>query len=138
MEQFNKTERQMFSETLEYLKSKYEKLKDGYVCEEGGAESCILIAVDVARLILKEGGRPEIVSINGKKIDSSNTKSIFPALYKGRVKWGAHMVCVNEGIVYDPMVGYPLELSEYLDTVFSEPVDSVVRIPQERIVDFVK
>lgn len=138
MEKLKKPENPIFSKTQEYLKMKHQELKNDYMSEDGGPEACLLVAVDVAKLILEEGGKPELFAIRGKKVDSVNTKSISPTQYDGRVEWGGHMVCVNDGIVYDPMVGNPTELSEYLETSFLEPVEATVRISKERIDDFVK
>ncbi|MBP9771707.1 MAG: hypothetical protein KBD16_02160 [Candidatus Pacebacteria bacterium] len=121
-----------FPKTEEYLKSEFVELSNNY--RKGGhTASCTLVAFDVAGIVLEEGGHPSILSIVGQKVDSINTKTIVPKCFEGRITWGAHQVCENEGIVYDPMVGKPLPLETYLQTVFTEPVEAEVRFSTEQI-----
>lgn len=111
-----------FIETLTYLQEKFFDLENDYSTSDGNhAQSCSLIATKVASLLKKEGGSPQILIITGMKVDSVNTETLYPRRYEGRVKWGGHVVCECGGVVYDPMLGIPVNTEEYLKTAFLRP-----------------
>jgi len=135
--QENNIENPGFVKTIEYLKKRFTELDNNYKLPDNKhAESCLNIAVEVAGLLISEGGKPYIIAIDGKKIDSINTEAISPARYEGKVEWGRHLVCANDGIVYDPMIGEPVALEEYVQSAFTKPVDATVRVAQDAMEEF--
>jgi hypothetical protein len=112
-------ESKKFTETIAYLQEKFSDLENDYKTLDGkNAQSCSLIALEVASILKKEGGVPQIVTITGMKVDSVNTETLYPKRYEGRVKWGGHVVCQCDGLIYDPMVGIPIDKDTYLKTTF--------------------
>jgi hypothetical protein len=135
----NTVERMSFPKAESFLATKARTLSHDYRNEHGQLEHCGLLAMDVARLILQEGGHPSMYSIRGSVIDSvGNRKSLTPKQYNGSIIWGGHTVCENQGLIYDPMVGRPVPLSQYLEETFTEPVTGEVSIPSNKIEDFVR
>lgn len=126
---------------LNYLREKHATLKNDYKMPSGqGAEACGLIAANVAKMFVTMGEKPMLLGINPRKVAEGGRaggESLEPRIYEGRVSWGGHVVCVNHDIVYDPMVGEPKGLSEYKETIFTEPVESEVLVSADDIENFV-
>jgi len=126
---------------LDYLVEKNKTLVDEYHTPDGNyAESCGNIAVDIAKMLLSSGKRPEIVSITGKRVDNPHiiaNEPLKPVQYKGRISWGAHIVCVCEGMVYDPMIGRPLSKEEYAYETFGAEVEMKTIVTEDKIEEFV-
>jgi hypothetical protein len=134
----NTIEKMSFPKTESFLASKARTLTNEYKDENGHLEHCGLLAIDVARLILEEGGHPSLYAIRGQIIDSDgNRKTLTPKQYNGKITWGGHTVCENQGIIYDPMVGRAVPLSQYLEETFTEPVTSKIDVPSDKIQDFI-
>ena len=125
-----------FGKTNAFLETKYTELGNDYSIDGVHAESCSLIACDVAKLLIEEGGKPYILRVRGQKIDSINTETIQPKRYEGRVSWGGHTVCANDGNVYDPMIGRILSEEDYSKEVFLKPVTLSVFVQPENMKDF--
>lgn len=125
-----------------YLAKKNKTLMNDYRTPDGKyAEHCGLIAVDIAKMLLQEGKRPSLVSIRGKRVanpDIVANEPLIPVQYGGRVQWGGHIVCVCEGVVYDPMIGEPLPLATYAQEAFGADVDMETDVDEDRIADLVK
>ena len=101
---------QVSSLILEYLRRKHQTLRNDYHTPDGiYYESCTELACDVAKLSLKEGIKPSLLSVRGETLpDGVNTKTLVPKLFEGRVTWGGHVVCAKGDIILDPMVGNPM------------------------------
>ena len=131
-----------FPKTKQYLESKFVELENDYRSSDGiHSESCGLIARDVARLIVSEGGNPEILFIQGKEVDIVHilaNEFLEPRRYAGRVSWGGHTVCENENIIYDPLVGIPMDKETYLRTTFLDIAKAEVSISKDKVKDFIK
>jgi hypothetical protein len=125
---------------LEYLREKHRTLKDDYRTADGKNEICGLVASDVAEILLKEGKNPSIIMVEGKLLQDSfvNTEPLRPVQYKGRVSWGGHVVCICEGLVYDPMMGRPLPIESYGYEAFGTDVRMKTLISEDKIEDFIK
>ncbi len=122
-----------FGKTLQYLKDNFSELENDY----GTNHACSLIACDVARLLIAEGGHPQILDIRGRKTDlGGNTEDLIPRRYSGRVTWGGHSVCQNDNLIYDPMIGEPVEKELYLNTTFLNPAEATVYVPNEEMEEF--
>ena len=133
--------KELVSPVLGYLSEKSKTLLNDYRTPDGNySKSCSLIAVDIAKMLLEEGKRPEIVSITGKRIDNPNIivhEPLKPVQYEGRVSWGGHTVCVCDGLVYDPMIGRPLPIEEYAHKAFGADVEMSTVVPENKIEKFV-
>lgn len=113
--------------TLEYLVRKHSTLKNDYKMPDGNfVESCSIIALEVARRLLEEGKSPYIISFR------DDTSSIKPRIYSERVTWGAHIVCCENDLAYDPMLGQPYPLKKYTYIAFGRKVHSHVMLTKEK------
>jgi hypothetical protein len=125
---------------LEYIANKQRTLINNYRTPDNQyAESCCLIALDIAERLLEEGKTPHIILIRGKVIDSiGNRQSIIPKPYDGRVTWGAHQVCCVNGIAYDPMISKePISIKNYANMAFFGDVDIEIVIGRDKIREFI-
>ncbi len=131
----------VFPRAEAYLREQFLQLSNDYSKDGKYVESCSLIAVDVAKLILEDGGSPQLLAIRGKIIKTDAyiaNETLVPRRYKGRVKWGGHTVCECKDIIYDPMVGSPLDRSTYLRDTFQNEVEAKVLVPPEEMAVFVR
>ncbi len=114
-------------EILEYLKQRCLSLSNNYRMpppRSKFSESCQHIYDEVAELCRKHGYEPKRYHVRGqKKADGVNTYNLKPKRYHGIVGWGGHLVCVVDNTVLDPLVGIPLSIEEYAQTVFEYPVN---------------
>ena len=109
---------------MDLFTSKRERLKNDYRDASGEySDSCTLVAVELAKLLIAEGGNPRILTIRGEQREDGNRVSLVPVPYEGRVTWGAHVVCELDGIVYDPMLESPLPIEDYVQTAFAQLVE---------------
>lgn len=122
--------------TIGYLVQKHQALQNDYRTSDGRhSESCTLIALEVAELLLAEGKNPEIRTM-AEDISTEryvHPKTLRPLLYEGRVEWYAHQVCCAEDIAYDPLVGRPVPVQEYSRTVFGEDVTMKTSMTPEKV-----
>jgi hypothetical protein len=97
------------------------------------AESCMIIAAKIAKLLLDRGEQPHILEITGR-FDGVNCKTLIPKLFERRVKWGSHQICCLDEFVYDPMVSVnPIPKKDYAMLAFGENVDMSVFVSSERV-----
>lgn len=86
-------------------------------------------ALAIADRLLQDGGLPSILTISyeaGELLVDSELKRFRPlkgfdgALLSENYKkdWLFHVVCLNDGKVYDPLLACPLDLPDYLDMYF--------------------
>ena len=128
-----KTQENLESSALAYMKEKNKTLVNDYrTPDNNNVESCSEIAVDIAKILLDEGKRPIIVSVTNKE-----DGYLVPRQYEGRVKWGAHKICVCDGFVYDPMVGEPMSIEEYRDKVFENEVELEIKVAEDEVEKFI-
>ena len=88
--------------------------------------SCGLIALDIAEIFRKQssGAKPVILDLRGKAIDDEgNTGWLIPKYFEHRIYWGAHLICSNDSVAYDPVLPESLDLPTYLDTMFVDPAE---------------
>ena len=131
----NNNEEEPDNSVLNYLVEKNKTLINDYHTPDGNySESCSLIAVDIAKILLNEGKKSEIVFITGKNAN----ESLGPKQYNGRVSWGGHVVCVCEGMIYDPMIGKPLLIEEYINEAFDSEIKMETIVTKNKIEEFVR
>lgn len=81
--------------------------------------SCGLISIDLAKLLLETGNDPQIMGLKGQPIDTmGSTSPIVVASFEGKIRWGAHLVCISDGLAFDPIVPEPIDFTTYLDEAF--------------------
>jgi hypothetical protein len=79
-----------------------------------------------------------LYAIRGQIVDSvGNRKTITPKQYHGKITWGGHTVCENQGLVYDPMLGKAIPLPQYLEETFTEPVTGEISVSSDKIQGFI-
>jgi hypothetical protein len=115
------------TELSDFWEAKRRQLKHRYRDGSGEyAASCSLLAIDIAQLLEAEGKTPKLLSITGVTIGCANdTKPLIPVPYRDLtppVIWGGHMICVAEGMAYDPMLEDPEPLESYPFTAFGEEI----------------
>jgi hypothetical protein len=141
IEKHNSREEKPQSPVLGYLEDRNKILLNDYHTPDGNyAESCGLIAADIAKMLIKDGKKPTIVSIAGKRINDPYiiaNETLEPKQYEGRVSWAGHTVCVCEGLVYDPMIGKPLPIGEYAHEAFGNDVEMKTIVTEDKIEEFV-
>jgi hypothetical protein len=108
-----------------FWKAKHNQLESDYVDESGMyAQSCGLLAKDIAYRLQKEGKIPHILALTSVEIDSINNTALSPLPYVGKISWGGHQICIADGMVYDPILEKPEPWQTYSDTMFGKPVAS--------------
>lgn len=124
----------------EYLTNKHRILQNDYHTEDGKhSDSCTLIACHIAKLFLENGEKPSLLSVSGELLpDGLNHRTLTPKIYEGRVKWGGHVICANGNIVFDPMVGKPINKKKYIREIFDQSVVLEEAVPSEFIKEFVQ
>lgn len=116
--------------TLEYLAKKHSTLRNDYSTPNGKySESCECIAVEVAKRLLNEGKKPYIAKVS---------KELTPLLYEGRIKWYTHLFCCCNGLAYDPILKEPVPLKDYCRLVFGENIEITVKVPSEKIKEYIE
>jgi len=126
--------------TLEYMADLHKTLINDYRTPDGNhSESCGCIAVDIAKRLLAEGKVPYIAKIQGKLIDKMNRQPIVPKPFDRRVSWGAHQVCCENGLAYDPMISSePVSIGNYCERAFEGEVEMDTLVTQDQIREFTK
>lgn len=134
-----KAEPVMDAPLIEWLEAKSLTLQNDYRTHGRYSEACGLLAFDAAELLTMAGESPSIGTYTGREIRISgliDNESLVPPRYEGRVSWGAHVVAINNGYVYDPMVGKPVSLSEYPMLAFgTNDVKLKIRLDTDYIKD---
>ncbi|MEW6277105.1 MAG: hypothetical protein AB1758_00680 [Candidatus Eremiobacterota bacterium] len=106
-------------------------------------QATTLLAFDVAEQLRGQGLNASLVAVLDQEhmagyIGQWISKQIAPSLYMGAVAWNGHVVCCANDKVYDPLVGVPVQRSDYCRRAFGrELAMEVVYDAQElaRILD---
>lgn len=77
--------------------------------------SCFAIAAEIGSFFLEDGD-PQLIAM--RNIEPGNLR---PQTLK-RTQWGGHVVCVESGIAYDPILPEPVPLEEYPEIAFGAGV----------------
>lgn len=133
----NEEHPQIHDDVLEILQNDHERLTNGYITPEAYSDSCAIVACKIATKLLAAGMRPYLLVIRGGLKNGGNTESLKLVLMKGDMKWGAHIVCAEGEIAYDPVVGNPLPIDEYLKKMFDQSVTYEVMVPPEKMEEFI-
>ena len=88
----------------------------------GGYWNCLIVAQEVASLLLAEGFTPWIARLRKTEVSSGRVfhAPLIPRVPGLSLAWTTHYVCCCEGIAYDPLAGRPLALDSYTLEVFGE------------------
>ncbi len=128
------------SPVCDYLRSKHQEVIHDYKDASGRySQSCGLIAVDLARLLLAQGAIPSILVISQEVEENGSIcpKRLSPLIFEGRVSWYAHQVCCCDNLIYDPILEAPIPTELYTQAVFGEVIPVRKLIPEEEIRRFV-
>jgi len=117
---------------LNYFEKHHPNLKDDYRRVDGTVEVCGLLALDIAELLLKLGEKPEIIHIRGTTKNNGNYEVLSPLIFKS-VTWGGHQVCRLKGMIFDPILSFPIEEKKYYKIVFDKKVQVSSVINTEKI-----
>ena len=125
---------------LEYMANLHPTLANDYRTPDGQhSEICGLIAVDIAKRLLAEDKFPYIAKVQGNLVDRINRASITPKPFNGRISWGVHQVCCEDGLAYDPMISpEPVAIDDYCQMAFEGEVEMDVLVAQDKIREFVE
>jgi hypothetical protein len=100
--------------------------------------SCGLIAIDIAAILLKQAGDPVVVGLKGRPMDrAGNSKPLVPKLLEGKVSWSAHLVCVESGLAFDPLVPEPIDFEHYIAETFTEPPERGVTFHRKELLGLI-
>ena len=89
-----------------------------------GFWNCLAAVEILAALLLEEGRSPWIGRLRKSEArgDAVFHAPLMPLRFHGGITWTTHYVCVERGIVYDPVALRPLPLSRYSQSVFGEEI----------------
>ena len=76
---------------------------------------CSQIAISIAEMIVDVGKNPDILRI-GKRDMSDKLK---PKMYPRMAPWNYHDVCRLDKVVYDPNLGFPCHMDDYMEKLFN-------------------
>jgi len=107
---------------LEYFVRKHETLKHDY------REPCTFIALKMGKRLIALGKFPDI-----RRVSHPNHKLLVPLQYKGKVKWGGHLVCCCDSMIYDPILPNPVSIENYCRRVFGEELEMKIELSTEYI-----
>jgi len=105
-------------EAVEYIRQRSDQMPDRY------AGNCLTDARKIAELLARAGASPWLARI--RKVSDFNGSTfhgmLIPLRFLGRgaLAWTTHYVCCCDGAAYDPLVGEPIPLEVYTQTVFGE------------------
>jgi hypothetical protein len=105
------------------------------VIDSGVFWNCLAAAETLAALLLSEGRSPWIGRLR-KTEARGDTLFHGPLIAVGSsqlMAWTTHYVCVDRGIVYDPVGSRPMPLRRYSKTVFGEDVPIETFVAQEEM-----
>ena len=115
----------MPTELEAYLARMRPLLETKYRIENQGHEPlCTQIATAIAEIFLEHGLVPSIVRFTGMPNEGGKPghKLLRPIKYQGLVGWSNHVVCVYNGLAYDPILPKPIPIEQYAKQVFDEEV----------------
>src|SRR6185436_9303454 len=95
-----------------------------------GFWNCLAAVETLAGLLIEDGRSPWIGRLRKSEArgDSVFHAPLMPLRFHGAITWTTHYVCVERGIVYDPVALRPLPLGRYSQAVFGEeiPIETFV------------
>jgi len=129
----------------EYLIVTNKRLSSGYRWDNTGKSAfCVDIAKEVGRRLLPIG--PSIIEVLGERRDGLHNEPIIPKCYEGtdngfgqRVIWtDHHLVCAKGDIIFDPIVGRPINADLYRTTIFESPVLLRTHVPANEMATYLQ
>lgn len=100
------------------------------VIDARGFWNCLAAVETLAGLLIEEGRSPWIGQLRKSEArgDTVFHAPLMPLRFHGAITWTTHYVCVERGIVYDPVAVRPLPLGRYSQAVFGEeiPIETFV------------
>jgi hypothetical protein len=125
---------------LDYIQNKRETILNEYRTPDGKySESCLMLAFDLAKLLIEAGREPYIAMVS-KDIQENgylDSKELKPKMFNKTI-WFTHHVCCCDGKVFDPLLEQPVAIGDYAQTVFGEKIEMQVLFPFEKVVETLK
>lgn len=118
----------LVTQACDYLRITQARLSNGYRWDgkKGPEAHCVWIAEDIAKILLPM--KPSLLRVNGPLVTRYSRAALEPKCYEGilnsfgkPVTWGNHTVCALEDVIFDPIVGKPMDAHLYQTTVFKSP-----------------
>lgn len=105
------------------------------VIEARGFWNCLAAVETLAGLLLEEGRSPWIGRLRKSEArgDTVFHAPLMPLRFHGAITWTTHYVCVERGIVYDPVALRPLPLGRYSQAVFGEEIQIEAFISEDDV-----
>ena len=101
----------------------HNQLAGDYRGPDGYPYDCAIVALWVAKKLRDDGKDPHIIGyVDGSESNISQLKALEPTPFEGRVQWFGHIVCINEGLVYDPILEEPEPADSYCTKVFGREI----------------
>lgn len=125
---------------MEYFHQKRLSIINDYHTPDGKhSDSCTLIALEIADLLIKEGHEPIIMLISEDIRENGliHPKSLSSMIFGGRVTWYAHQVCVCDGLAFDPIFANPISIHGYAAAVFGEEIETRIVLTTEKIKEII-
>lgn len=126
---------------LEYLQTKHSTVIIEYRTPDGRfSEHCGMIALEIAKILITAGRKPHIALVSEDVHEGGfvKTKDLVPKAFGNKVTWGAHWVCVCDGYALDPILGVPVLIEHYTQSVFGESIKTVNLLTYEKILEFIR
>lgn len=126
----------------EYLSVTQQRIRNGYRWSDSGKSVfCVKIAREVAEMLLPLG--PSIIEVLGERLDGLHNEPLIPKCYNNgpeqRLAWtDHHLVCAKDDVIFDPIVGKPIDAHLYRTTVFQSPVRLSTHVPANEIATYLK
>jgi len=100
-------------------------LADDYKDTDGQDKAyCLSIAEKLVDLLRSEGRDASIMYIvGGRNSEDESLDTLEPLPFGGRVSWIGHAVALSDGLVYDPILSEPIDLTDYPSEAFGVTLD---------------
>lgn len=112
------------------------KVGNQLLATEYGNDACRAVAWDTARLLVRAGIQPSVDDLTPDNCQPD--KKLIPLIFKGRIKWPWHTICIAEEVVFDPLVMQPMYYQPYIKLMFNTPVVRMMDSDPSEVIDFLK
>jgi len=100
--------------TLKLIATQAKVIEKDYIDENGHGANCYDIALKLVQSLRGEGKLAQLKVVNCRE------GRLIPLKYSGEVRWSAHFICVCDGEVWDPVIGFPVKQEDYIKQIFGE------------------
>ena len=96
---------------------------------------CLAASEALASLLLHDGRSPLIGRLRKIEVLGGTVfhAPLIPKRFAGELAWTTHYVCIDRGIVYDPVALQPLRFGSYTRSVFDEELSIETFVAQAEL-----